>query len=84
MRTLRILSALAIISCNVSCALVQAPVKLANGMLNAVGRTLHMSSENTRKPGDIKIESHDAKSELVINKSGAPKPEVADPMIAQL
>ena len=83
MRTLRPLLALAVILSQASCALVQAPLKMANGMLNAVGRSLHLSSQNTRRPGDLNVESRDTKEAVVLNSAQAPEPELSGPLLAQ-
>lgn len=82
MITLRFLAALAVITFQASCAAVQAPLKMANGMVRAVGRTLHLSSENTRKPDDYKLESRNVKQAVAVNNSCAPEPEETGPMIA--
>jgi len=56
---------------------------MAGGMMSAVGRTLHLSSENTRKPGDFNVESRDAKESVVLNIPQASGPDVAGPLLAQ-
>ena len=85
MRTFPLLSALALILSQASCAVVQAPFKMANGMLNAVGRSLHLSSENTMKPGEFNVESRDSKQAVVLNSAEAPdlKPDLGGSLLAQ-
>ncbi len=79
----RLFSALAVISFQVSCALVETPAKLGSGMLNAIGRSLHLSSDNAAMPERFKLESRDVKQSVAMNASPTPEPDVAGPMIAQ-
>lgn len=83
MRSIRLLSALAVICFQASCAAVQAPARMAGTLLRAVGRPFHLSSENIIKPGDFNVESREAKEAVVLNTPKAPEPEITGPMIAQ-
>jgi hypothetical protein len=83
MRTLLTSAAFVILLTLSSCSLVQAPLQMAGGMVSAVGRTLHLSSENTRKADDFKIEARELREAVAVNTTPLSAPEPTGVLLAQ-
>jgi hypothetical protein len=52
------------VSCQAAGNLIQAPFNLVGRALQPIGRTVGLSSENTRTPGDMTIEAREVREAL--------------------
>jgi hypothetical protein len=77
-----VVATLPLAACQTAQNMLQMPVNLAKSLLSPVGRTMGISSENTRSSGELRIEDRELREAVAVTHEGGPSAAPEAPVTA--